>query len=247
MAQSSKNTLIKDLTFSCDGLELIATLHRPPVERPPVVIGSHGLFSDRNSPKQIALAQQCNRLNLAYLRIDHRGCGQSQGQFEDVTSLEARCRDLIQAIELMKTNSQIGDRIGLFGSSMGGAVCLSVAGTMGIGPIVTVAAPFKSRHIQEAIENPEDRDYRGLQFDAKKNSFDISQKLSRISNILLFHGDEDTVVPLSHAREIFQQAGHPKKLFVQKNGDHRMSNPIHQQEFVREASLWFQSGLSDRI
>ena len=235
--------MMKNITFSCDGLELKATLHLPPVERPPVVIGSHGLFSDRNSPKQIALAQQCNRLNLAYLRIDHRGCGESQGQFEDVTALEARCRDLMCAIELMKSSKNIGDRIGLFGSSMGGAVCLAVAGTMGIGPIVTVAAPVKSRHIQAAIENPDQRDHPGPQFDAKKNSFDISEKLSKISNILLFHGDEDTVVPLSHAREIFQQAGHPKKLFVQKNGDHRMSNPSHQLEFVQEASLWFQSGL----
>jgi len=243
MIHSAKNTLMKDITFFCDGLELIASLHLPPVERPPVVIGCHGLFSDRNSPKQIALAQQCNRLNLAYLRIDHRGCGESQGQFDDVTSLEARCRDLIQAIKLMKTSSETGDRIGLFGSSMGGAVCLSVAGAMGIGPIVTVAAPFKSRHIQNAVENPQERDEQRPQFNAKENSFDISQKLSKISNILLFHGDEDTVVPLSHAREIYQQAGHPKKLLVQKNGDHRMSNPIHQQEFVREASLWFQSGL----
>lgn len=243
MTQSYQKTLIKDITFSCDGLELKATLHLPPLARPPVVIGSHGLFSDRNSPKQVALAQQCNRLNLAYLRLDHRGCGESQGRFEDVTSLENRCRDLTQAIEIMKTNREIGDRIGLFGSSMGGAVCLAVAATVVIGPMVTVAAPLKSRHIQEAIEKPEARNLREPQFDGTRNTFDISQKLSTISNILIFHGDQDTVVPLSHAREIFRCVNEPKKLIIQKNGDHRMSNPAHQQEFVREASLWFQSGL----
>jgi alpha-beta hydrolase superfamily lysophospholipase len=220
-------------------------LHLPPVERPPVVIGCHGLLSDRNSPKQIALAEQCNRLNLAFLRLDHRGCGESQGKFETVTSLDARCRDLMCAIELMKSSTDVGDRIGLFGSSMGGAVCLRVAGTIDIAGLVTVAAPVRSRQIEHAIDSPKKPDNRELRFDAEKNSFDITQKLSKIRNILLFHGEQDAVVPLSHAREIFRLAGEPKNLIIQKNGDHRMSNPRHQQEFVREASLWFQSRLLD--
>jgi dipeptidyl aminopeptidase/acylaminoacyl peptidase len=37
--------------------------------------------------------------------------------------------------------------------------------------------------------------------------------------------------------------GHPKKLNVLKDGDHRMSNPLHQETFIREASLWFKTGL----
>jgi alpha-beta hydrolase superfamily lysophospholipase len=243
MAQITNKDNIKDITFSCDGFELKASLHLPPVERPPVVIGCHGLLSDRNSPKQIALAERCSRHNLAFLRIDHRGCGESQGKFEAVTSLDARCRDLICAIELMKSSTAVGGRIGLFGSSMGGAVCLRVAGTIDMAALVTVAAPIRSRQIGHAIDSPTKADGRELRFDAVKNSFDITQKLSKIRNILLFHGEQDAVVPLSHAREIFRSAGEPKNLVIQKNGDHRMSNPVHQQEFVREASLWFKSGL----
>ena len=245
MILSEKKSVIKDIKFSCDGFELQASLHLPPVDRPPVVIGVHGLFSNRNSPKQIALANECNRHNLAFLRIDHRGCGESQGEFDAVTSLEARCRDLMKAIELMKTSNEIGDRIGLFGSSMGGAVCLAVAATLGLTPIVTVAAPVRSTHIQNAIEIPEAHNHPGPQFAARKNSFDISKKLSKIRNILLFHGEKDTLVPLDHAREIFRCVGDPKKLIVQKNGDHRMSDPLHQQEFVHKSALWFKSGMSD--
>ena len=143
---------IKDITFSCDGFELKASLHLPPAERPPVVIGCHGLLSDRNSPKQIALAEQCNQRNLAFLRIDHRGCGESHGEFEAVTSLDARCRDLRCAIELVKSNTEVGDRIGLFGSSMGGAVCLGVAGSIDIAALVTVAAPIRSRRIGHSVD-----------------------------------------------------------------------------------------------
>ncbi|MBR9980379.1 MAG: damage-inducible protein CinA, partial [Desulfatitalea sp.] len=58
-----------------DGHRLTGTLHLPDVERPPVVIGCHGLLADRRSPKQIALASALGRLGIAYLRFDHRGCG----------------------------------------------------------------------------------------------------------------------------------------------------------------------------
>ncbi len=244
MIESHQNALIEDITFVCDDLELTASLHLPAVKRPAVVIGCHGLFSDRNSPKQIALARECNRQNLGFLRIDHRGCGDSQGEFNAVTSLEARCRDLIEAIELIKTRDDTGGRIGLFGSSMGGAVCLAVAGRLGLAPIVTVAAPIKSTHISDAVEPPQTPHPGGPQLDVRKNSFDITKLFSGISDILIFHGEKDSVVPLEHAREIFRRAGDPKKLIVQKGGDHRMSDPAHQHQFILEASLWFKSGLS---
>jgi alpha-beta hydrolase superfamily lysophospholipase len=244
MIQIANDTNIEDITISCDGFKLKATLHLPSVERPPLVIGCHGLLSDRNSPKQIALAEECNRLNLAFLRIDHRGCGESQGDFESVTTLDARCRDLKCAIELMKSSPEVGNRIGLFGSSMGGTVCLQVAGTMDIAVLVTVAAPIRSRQIIQTRDSPPLPDDRNYRFDSPKKSFDISRNLTRIGNILLFHGDQDTVVPLTHAQEIFRSVSEPKHMIIQKNGDHRMSNSEHQQEFIREASLWLKAGLT---
>jgi esterase/lipase len=126
---------------------------------------------------------------------------------------------------------------------MGGAVCLSVASKIDIATMVIVAAPIRSRHIQDAIENSNPVNHPGSQFDAQRNAFDISQDLSNIHNILIFHGNADTVVPVTHAREIFEQVGNPKKLNILKDGDHRMSNPVHQQEFLRKASDWFESGL----
>jgi dipeptidyl aminopeptidase/acylaminoacyl peptidase len=48
---------------------------------------------------------------------------------------------------------------------------------------------------------------------------------------------------VAHAHEIFQRAAEPKRLVIQPRGDHLMSDPRHQQEFVREASLWLSTGL----
>jgi alpha-beta hydrolase superfamily lysophospholipase len=229
-----------DISFYADGLELQGILHLPQDRRPPVVIGCHGLYSSINSPKQIALAGQCNRLGIAYFRFDHRGCGKSEGKFEDVTSLEARCRDLIAAVETINNRIDTGgDRLGLFGSSMGGTVCLRTAVQLATEAVVTLAAPVRSNLTGSQPEFSRSE----IVFDAAKRGFDITEGLSKISNILIFHGEADDVVPVSHAREIYKLARKPKKIIIQKQGDHPMSNKGHQTEFIREASRWFKQGL----
>ncbi len=231
----------KNIMFSSNGLVLRGTLHLPAAERPPVVIGSHGLFSSGSSPKQIALARQCNACGIAFFRFDHRGCRQSQGIFQDVTSLEARCNDMISAIKIIQNRKDIGSRIGLFGSSMGGAVCLSVFAESDIYSIVTCAAPVRSSSIIKKLEKSYDSDLLNPPFYKRYLDSDISDKLSSTHHILIFHGDSDDLVPPSNAREIYEKAGDPKKLIIQNGGDHRMSNKTHQETFVRESALWFKN------
>jgi alpha-beta hydrolase superfamily lysophospholipase len=231
----------KNITFSSNGFILRGTLHLPATERPPVVIGSHGLFSSSSSPKQIALAKQCNACGIAFFRFDHRGCGQSDGIFKDVTSLEARCNDLISAIKIIQNRKDTGSRIGLFGSSMGGAACISVAAMFDVDSIVINAAPVHNKSIIEAMEKSGEADALNPPLDKKYLQWDISDKLSVLHHILIFHGDSDDLVPLSNAKEIYEKAGDPKKLISQKGGDHRMSNKKHQENFAVESALWFKS------
>ena len=239
----TEKSIIKNISFFSDGFKLKGYLHLPTTHRPPAVIGCHGLYSSSNSPKQIALADQCNRLGIAYFRFDHRGCGGSEGKFEKVTSLEARCRDLADAVAVITAMSDTGDRFGLFGSSMGGAVCLSIAGELGANTLVTFAAPIGSRIPQNGFPMSESADTSGIFLDAQKRRFDITDRLPAIGNILIFHGEADDVVPVSHAEKIYGLVKQPKKLIKQKQGDHPMSNEAHQRTFIREASLWFKRGL----
>jgi len=228
-------------------LVLRGTLHLPVTASPPVVVGSHGLFANRNSPKQVALARACNALGIAFFRFDHRGCGSSQGRFEEVTSLEARCTDLKNAVEMLGKRNEIGEAIGLFGSSMGGTVCLSSAPGLEISAVVTFAAPLRS-HVAEKRPGTSNRPSTptpGIFLDAQKTNFDISANLSAVSNILVIHGERDETVPVSHAEEIHRLAAAPKKLIIQHHGDHRMSNEDHQNQFIRDACRWFESGLRD--
>ena len=133
----------ENISFSADGLKLSGVLHLPADSRPPLVVGAHGLLSSASSPKQIALAHQCNHLGIAYFRFDHRGCGNSEGNFDLITSLEGRCKDLVAAVEAV--NAELDTRgLGLFGSSMGGTVCLSAAEDLAADAVVTFAAPIRS-------------------------------------------------------------------------------------------------------
>jgi alpha-beta hydrolase superfamily lysophospholipase len=180
---------------------------------------------------------------MAYLRFDHRGCGRSEGDFETLTSLEARCRDLIQACRSVRRLYALGAPLGLFGSSFGGTACLASAARLNPDCLATYAAPVRSRQIMASrvpnAEGPAVPNRLPNRF-----AFDIGDCLPAIDRILIIHGDADTVVPLSHAREILRAAGPVKQLVVQPGGDHPMSNPLHQGAFVRTVAEWFRGYLA---
>ncbi|MGD9046312.1 MAG: alpha/beta hydrolase [Desulfobacterales bacterium] len=245
MVNSNKKPIVEEIRFLSDNYSLEGYLHLPPVDRPPLVIGCHGLLSDRNSPKQIQLAKQCNQNGIAYFRFDHRGCGQSNAPLEQITSLEARCTDLRAAARMLRNRKEIGDQLGLFGSSFGGVVCLATARHIKADALVTWAAPIRSFDLIQNKAAPAERSETAASDQPfRKNPFEISDHLAGIQNILIFHGDADETVPLPHAQEIYQRVSQPKKLVVFSGSDHRMSNPTHQKDFIREAARWFYTNLN---
>jgi len=138
------------ISFFLQGIRINGHLHLPGLARPPVVIGSHGLFSSGNSPKQIALAARCAEAGIAFFRFDHRGCGNSGGEFQQVTTLDGRVADLAGAVKAMQEYPGVGDRMAIFGSSMGGAAGLCFASDATAHAVVTVAAPLHSEPILQA-------------------------------------------------------------------------------------------------
>jgi alpha-beta hydrolase superfamily lysophospholipase len=241
VVNSKKNPAVEEVLFLSEKFLLKGFLHLPLVHRPPLVIGSHGLFSDKNSPKQIQLAQQCTQRNIAFFRFDHRGCGESDAPFAEKTSLAARCTDLIAAANMLKTRNDLGAQVGLFGSSMGGTVCLAAARDVKPAALVTWAAPLRSMDLIESEAARKGVENGNMPF--KNNPFDISNQLSEIDNILILHSEKDETVPLSHASEIFKRVREPKKLILFSGSDHRMSRTADQQKFMRLTASWFESYL----
>ena len=224
--------------FDADGYRLSGTLHLPDRPNPPVIIGCHGLLANRHSPKQISLASACNQKGLAYFRFDHRGCGDSQGEFSKVTTLAARRQDLYHAVQTMQHQSQVGAITALFGSSFGGTVVLAHAAKHPSPALITYAAPINST----AIHHDNIRDNNGQSPSAAlltdPLTFDITSDLKASKNILVAHSRNDETVPVEHAYQIYETAKDPKKKLIFEGGDHRMSNPTHQKHFEKIFVEW---------
>lgn len=231
------------IRFQSDHFLLHGTLHLPEGPRPPVVIGSHGLLSNGDSPKQIALAEKCNEHGIAFFRFDHRGCGQSEGEFASATTFEGRCRDLLAGAQTLLAEKKTGKRMALFGSSLGGSVALATAARLKAEAVVTIAAPVRDQSIRAPYTN-DSANLPLLETMNRENlAFDIGERLGGISHILIFHGDADAIVPYENALEIHERAGAPKELVRLQNGDHPMSRSSHQALFMKRAIDWYRAFL----
>lgn len=234
-ADAAKETI---LAFSSDGYRLQGTLHLPDVPHPNLIVGSHGLYSSGASPKQCELAGRCCQMGLAYFRFDHRGCGRSEGRFEKVTTLAGRRNDVVDAVAFLRKKFDLGPKLGLFGSSLGGATCLAAAGVLTPFRLVTLAAPVDSHSILTASTKHEAPVPPLFFKDAFQ--FDLRQNLGAIKGLLIIHGDDDEVIPPPHADIIFEHVGNPKKRLFVSGGDHRLSRRDHQRRFIRETLDWFK-------
>ena len=242
------NTSMKILPieFMSQNRKIVGKLHLPDVEQPPVVVGSHGLEGSMASAKQMILSRILPEMGVAFLRFDHRGCGDSEGDFITDTSLTARVQDLVSGVNHLWNLGKTRRELMLFGSSLGGATCIDAWKqllTLEIHPrgAVLCAAPVDSSTISNIpTEATPDRPSLPLDFFIKNLLFDLSGTLSLLHHVLIFHGDHDSIVPVENGREIYKKAGDPKKLIIQHMGDHQMSEGAHQKEFEQEMKLWVQ-------
>ncbi|ACL06539.1 conserved hypothetical protein [Desulfatibacillum aliphaticivorans] len=242
MAQEDLRENEKIVHIHVDGLLLQGTFHDPGAANPPVIIGCHGLFADRQSPKQTALARALCKNGAAFLRIDHRGCGGSQGNFKQETTLANRCRDLMAAMDFVKNKIGLKKRMGLFGSSMGGAVCLKTALQNSVDCMVVNAAPMDFSSVIDVLKKANQDQLLSKAFYEENPVLAKDEELP-ISKILIFHGNQDETVPVAHALALHAMCQEPKKLRLFKNGDHRMSSSRDQGIFIEESVDWYREHL----
>jgi uncharacterized protein len=237
-------TVEQPVTVTVQDLKLSGVLHLPPENPPAVIVGCHGLMADKSSPKQVALAKRCTDAGLAYFRFDHRGCGESGGSFEKDTTLENRVMDLVAAVGTIHGILGKSLPVGLFGSSLGGTVCLMASSEIAPFAVVTLAAPVRSGFIRIPEDSPESLTQETL---GNKLSFDIAATMESIDHILVIHGSDDETVAVENASWIYRHARDPKALLILKNADHRISDKGDQKRFMENAAKWFSDCYSSRF
>ena len=236
---------VQNIEFNSRGFLLKGILHLPGIKNPPLVVGSHGLEGSKDSAKQKILSKLLVKNNIAFFRFDHRGCGESQGDFIKDTSLEKRTCDFINAVQHILSLKKTSQNLSVFGSSMGGATCINAWETLlkmdlNLCGAVLGSSPVKSLTIKNIpMEANGNRPALPLSFFKHNLVFDLQDKVKKLFNVMIFHGNADEVVPVSNAYDINTMAKESKQLIIHKNGDHQMSSKKDQIQFETESIAWF--------
>ena len=203
------------------------------------VIFIHGLNSDMNGGKALAIEQYAKKNKLNFIRFDCRGHGSSEGKFEDFTISDWR-KDLLDIIDNVAKGPQI-----LIGSSMGGWLMMLAAKARPQrikGLIGLAAAPDFGKDLYNGLnkKNKKEISTKGITkytsygfsyyltkkffIEAEKNR--VLKKPFRFSKpMVLIHGLKDNVVKEDVPRKILKKVtGKNVNIIYLKESDHRLSS-----------------------
>lgn len=162
------------------------------------------------------------------LAFDYRGYGASDG----TPSLAGMQLDIDAAMRSLLAHKDVDpDRIVIFGQSLGGALAIHYAAHSAyrgnIRAVVIDSAFFDYRLIvKEKLAGffltwP----FQWLPWLTIDDDYSPANSVAAISPLplLLIHGDRDVVVPPHHSRQLFEQAGEPKQLWIVPGANHTQS------------------------
>lgn len=210
--------------------------------RAPGVVFLHGLRSDMDGGKALALEAWCRAGGRAFVRFDCFGHGRSSGAFTAGT-IGRWAADAVAVLDALTMGPQV-----LVGSSMGGWTALlaalerpdRVAGLVGI-----AAAPDFTEELMWAEFSPEQRrrllqDGEVVEPDAYdperplhisraliedgRNHLLLADSINLACPVRLIHGQRDADVPWRTALRLADcLAGADVEIVLVKDGDHRLS------------------------
>jgi len=221
-----------------DNILLSGKLELPMVGQPHAyAIFAHCFTCSKNLNAVTNITRALTQNNIAVLRFDFTGLGQSKGAFEDST-FSSNVGDLISAYKYLEENYEAPQII--IGHSLGGTAVLHTSGQLpAVKAVVTLGAPFDPPHVahllSESIEEIREKgvatvNIGGRPFKIKKKFLDdLENRDSRsiIRNLdralLILHSPQDQIVDISNAAQIYDSAKHPKSFISLDGADHLLS------------------------
>ncbi len=188
-------------------------------ENSPVVVLCHGYASGKDSESTDDLARKLLSNGLNVYRFDFTGCGQSQGNLDDLTPLQGQ-DDLESAVHDLEKKA-----FGLYGASFGGYTSLIYASK---NPVLALGlkAPVSDYPAVMSAKGNE-KENKALDFNKEVSNFDIYRLAPKIkAPTLIVHGSDDTDVPLAQSQELLKSLGGEKRLAIIHKGTHKMRGPI---------------------
>lgn len=166
----------------------------------PAVVLCHGMESHRRG-KVAHIARVLQQSGMSALRLDHAGCGDSEGPHEPIDVLR-RVEDVTAAIAWLDAHHPRHGAVALAGSSMGAAVSLVAARRIGAPAWAGIATPIRFWSVVRA----EAKRFRGRG--------------------LVVWGDADEVVPPLDSEWLVHVLRERAHTLVFAGGDHRLKEHV---------------------
>ena len=231
------------------GLKLCGIISNPSGDMAkPMMVLCHGHSTSKLSSTITGLKEKLEEKNISTFSFDISGHGESEGKFEETTVSDAM-NDILSAIEYVKSLGY--SKIGLFGSSFGGAASILAAEKVPELFVLTLKAPvsdYKNNILvkkgAEEIKNWKESgffEYKDEKREGSRlaysffedlNSFNEYESAKNIKTpTIVVHGDNDTEVPIEQSIKLATIIP-DCKLEIIPGADHKFTNPEDFQKLV---------------
>jgi len=204
----------------------------------PGVVFYHGRGSTRKN--YLPMAQKLAKNGILALAFDFRGCGESDGEFENQTHAMG-VEDGKAGLEFLLKQNVDRDRIGIQGTSFGGYVTGMVLNDYDFIKSVVLRVPSAHSKITLISKRmPSDNYFQ------KRENWENSGSYAGLArfkgNLLVIETEKDELLPSEVVQKYYIIAINAlkRKLYIQKNAGHSLSNnPKAMEEFYKITVDWF--------
>ncbi len=235
------------ITIKRDGLRLVGEREEPFGEIYDMAILMHGFTANKNTPLLRQIADNLRDENVASVRFDFNGHGESDGKFEEMTVLN-ELADAQAILSYVHTDPHVRN-IFLVGHSQGGVIASMLAGlypdmikkVVLLAPAASLKDDALKGNTQGAMYNPDHipdavplvGDKKGLKLGGfylrTAQILPIYQVSQRFRGpVCIIAGSNDQVVDPKYARK-YDQVYAKSKLKILAGGDHKLSGPYQLQ------------------
>ena len=196
------------------------------------------------------------RAGFNVLLFDYHGHGAARGT--PVTLAYRELHDFLVALDYAQQRLPHG-RIGVIGFSMGGAIAILGAAQRPDVRVVVADSPFAthadvvSHNVQRVIRLPGQpfaaiSDY-FLERSAGYRGRDVAplRVVGQLAPrpLLLIHGTDDEMIPVSHAYRLYAAAGEPKQLWIAEGANHCGAYFQDRAAYCQRVIAFFNAGLAE--
>ncbi len=243
----------KEICIKVEGMNIRGLLFLPKGDPPfPILCISHGIPAQRAKRDEEGyplLAERFCKEGFATLIFNFRGTGWSQGNFD----ILGWTRDLKALIDYLLSFPGLDqNRLNLLGFSGGAAVSVYVAShERQVSSLAICSCPANFKELGKVEDILEHARSVGI---IREEGFPQSMEkwfsgfdevaperwISMISPrpLLIVHGLKDELVPVSHAKRLYELSGKPKRLVVIEEGLHRLRT---NEKAIETISQWLLS------